>query len=165
MVVLLSVLYNEALFPVGNEMACDSGGIFFSLMGAIFGSLGSRFPFTHSTSILSAHIISQPVCCWPVPLSTEKPVPHSAPYHTTALPNWAWWSSMNISVNCFYYLFFLEREEGREKERERNSNVWLLLKLPGLQTKPTTQACALTGNQTGDPLVHRGALNPLSHTG
>ena len=28
----------------------------------------------------------------------------------------------------------------------------------------TTQACALTGNQTSDPLVHRPALNPLSHT-
>ena len=27
-----------------------------------------------------------------------------------------------------------------------------------------TQACALTGNQTGDPLVHRSALNPLSCT-
>ena len=29
---------------------------------------------------------------------------------------------------------------------------------------PTTQACALTGNQTGNPLVRRLALNPLSHT-
>ena len=27
-----------------------------------------------------------------------------------------------------------------------------------------TQACALTGNQTSDPLVHRPALNPQSHT-
>ena len=27
-----------------------------------------------------------------------------------------------------------------------------------------TQACALTGNQTSDPLVHRLALNPLNHT-
>ena len=26
------------------------------------------------------------------------------------------------------------------------------------------QACALTGNQTSDSLVHRLALNPLSHT-
>ena len=31
-------------------------------------------------------------------------------------------------------------------------------------TWPTTQACALTGNRTGNPLVHRLALNPLSHT-
>ena len=27
-----------------------------------------------------------------------------------------------------------------------------------------TQACALSGNQTGDPLVRRPALSPLSHT-
>ena len=30
---------------------------------------------------------------------------------------------------------------------------------PGL----ATQACALTGNRTGDPLVHRPVLNSLSH--
>ena len=34
---------------------------------------------------------------------------------------------------------------------------------PLLGTWPATQACALTGNQTGDPLVHRPALIPLSH--
>ena len=33
-----------------------------------------------------------------------------------------------------------------------------------LGTWSTTQACALTGNQTSDPLVHRPALNPLTHT-
>ena len=63
----------------------------------------------------------------------------------------------------FIYLF-LEREEGREKERERNINVWLPLSCPSLGTQPTSQACALTGNQTSDPLVSRLALNPLSHT-
>ena len=31
-------------------------------------------------------------------------------------------------------------------------------------TWPATQACALTGNGTSNPLVHRLALNPLSHT-
>ena len=36
--------------------------------------------------------------------------------------------------------------------------------LHALGAWPTTQACALTGNQTGDPLVHTLALNPLSHT-
>ena len=29
---------------------------------------------------------------------------------------------------------------------------------------PKTKACALTGNQTGDPLVRRPVLNPLRHT-
>ena len=51
-----------------------------------------------------------------------------------------------------------------EKERERNINVWLLLAHPPLGTQPATQACALTGNRTDDPLVHRLARNPLSHT-
>ena len=35
---------------------------------------------------------------------------------------------------------------------------------PLLGTWPTTQACVLTENWTGDPLVHRPALNSLSHT-
>ena len=48
---------------------------------------------------------------------------------------------------------FLEREEGREKERKRNINVWLPLAWPALGTWPTNQACALTGNQTSDPLA------------
>ena len=46
----------------------------------------------------------------------------------------------------FIYLF-LERGEGREKERERNINVWLPLMHPQLGTWPTTQACSLTGNR------------------
>ena len=48
--------------------------------------------------------------------------------------------------------------------RERNINVWLPLTRPLLGTWPTTQACALTGNRTSDPLVLRLMLNPLSHT-
>ena len=62
-----------------------------------------------------------------------------------------------------YLLIFRERR-GREKERERNINVWLPVMRPLLGTWPATQACVLTGNQTSDPLVHRLALNPLSHT-
>ena len=45
----------------------------------------------------------------------------------------------------FIYLF-LERGESREKERERNINVWLPLTHPLLGTWLATQACALTGN-------------------
>ena len=36
--------------------------------------------------------------------------------------------------------------------------------LSQLWTWPATQACALTGNRTGDLLVCRPAFNPLSHT-
>ena len=42
--------------------------------------------------------------------------------------------------------------------------MWLPLTCPLLGTWPATQACALTGNQTSDSLVHRPVLNPLSHT-
>ena len=70
-----------------------------------------------------------------------------------------------ISFFFFWRFYsFLERGEEREKEREWNINVWLPLTHPLLGTWPATQACALTGNQTGDALVHRPALNPLSHT-
>ena len=48
--------------------------------------------------------------------------------------------------------------------KERNINVWLPLMCPLLGTWPTTQACALNGNPTGNPLVCRPVLNPLSHT-
>ena len=63
----------------------------------------------------------------------------------------------------FVYLF-LERGEGREKEWRRNVNVWFPLECPHLGTWPATQVCALTRNWTGNPLVCRLALNPLSHT-
>ena len=51
-----------------------------------------------------------------------------------------------------------------EKERERNITVWLTLACPLLGTWSATQACALTGNRTGDPLICRLLLSPLSHT-
>ena len=63
-----------------------------------------------------------------------------------------------------FYLLFLERGEEWEKETERNTKVWVPLARPRLGTWPAIQACALTGNQTSDPLVCRLALNPLSHT-
>ena len=70
---------------------------------------------------------------------------------------------------CFKKLFiFREIGEGREKEREtsmcqRDINQ-LPLARPLLGTWPATQACALTGNPTGDSLVCRPVLNPLSLT-
>ena len=72
-----------------------------------------------------------------------------------------------LGISYFFKDFinlFLERGERREKERERNINVWLPLVHHLLGTWPTSQACALTGSWTDDPLVHRLALNPLSHT-
>ena len=42
--------------------------------------------------------------------------------------------------------------------------MWLPLTHPLLGNWPTAQACALPGNGTGEPLVCRPALSPLSHT-
>ena len=43
-------------------------------------------------------------------------------------------------------------------------NMWLPLARSLLRTQPTTQACALIGNQTCDLLIRRPVLIPLSHT-
>ena len=54
-------------------------------------------------------------------------------------------SSLSFIFKDLIYLF-LERGGGREKERERNINVWLPLMYPLEGTWPATQACTLTGN-------------------
>ena len=65
---------------------------------------------------------------------------------------------------------FIFREIGEEREKERETSMCqrdinqLPLARPLLGTWPATQACALTGNPTGDLLVHKPAPNPLSHT-
>ena len=75
-----------------------------------------------------------------------------------------------IELQLFYFFFFYRffllvfRQSGRQGEREGNISVWLPLARPLLATLSATQACALTGNWAGDPLVFRQVLNPLSHT-
>ena len=61
-----------------------------------------------------------------------------------------------------FHLFF--REKGREGEREGKKHLLFASRMPQLGTWPATQACAVTGNQTGNLLVCRLMLNPLSHT-
>ena len=62
----------------------------------------------------------------------------------------------------FIYLF-LEREREEEREGEKHHHV-VGSRVPPTGDPAATQACALPGNQTSNPLVHRLALNPLSHT-
>ena len=55
----------------------------------------------------------------------------------------------NIIMSSFkkdFIYLFLERGEGKEKEKERKINMWLSLTCPLLVTWPATQACALTGH-------------------
>ena len=61
-------------------------------------------------------------------------------------------------------LLIFREGKGREKEGEKRERVVASHACPPLGTWPATQACALTGNRISDPLVHRLALNPLSHT-
>ena len=60
-------------------------------------------------------------------------------------------------------ILFIFLERGREGEKER-SMCGCLSHIPHRGPSPTTQACAPTGNLIGNFLVHRPALNPLSHT-
>ena len=60
--------------------------------------------------------------------------------------------------------FYLFLEIGERRKRGRETLTCSCLLHAPLGTWPATQACALTGNRTGDPLVHRPTLNPLSYT-
>ena len=80
---------------------------------------------------------------------------------------WYWHKDTHLFLKIFLKDFiysFLERGEEQENERERIINVWLPLVCPVPGAFPATQACALTGNRTCDPLASRLGLNPLSHT-
>ena len=71
-------------------------------------------------------------------------------------------------IYCFKYVgkdfihLFLERREAREKERDRNVNRLPLARTP-TRDGPTTQACALTRNQTVSLLFRGPTLSQLSH--
>ena len=75
-----------------------------------------------------------------------------------------------IFLSFFKYCnyLFLERGEGGikgEKHQRARETSKRPLTHPQLGIWPATQACALTGNRTSDPLVHRSAPTPLSHCG
>ena len=62
------------------------------------------------------------------------------------------------------FIYFFRGGEGREKERERNTDV-RDLQVDRLGTEPAPQAQAVTGNQTGDLSLCRTMPNQLNHTG
>ena len=66
-----------------------------------------------------------------------------------------------LFLKRFYLFIFREREREREREGEKHQCVVASCVTP---SGSATQARALTVNRTGDPLVHRPAINPLSPT-
>ena len=108
-------------------------------------------------------LLSLPVHSFPQ--TVPKPQPLSAAGSSCSWHS-NWWCSKLSEPLLFkdYIYLFLDRGEGREKERERHVIVWLPLMCSLLGIWSTIQACALTGNWTSVPLVCRLALNLLNHT-
>ena len=76
-----------------------------------------------------------------------------------------WTLSNQLLVFFSLKNIYLYLEQGREVEREGEKHQCVVASYTRPRgIWPTTQACALTGNWTGNPWVHRPALNPLSHT-
>ena len=84
------------------------------------------------------------------------------------------WMSVWMSVSYFLlilknFIYFQKEGKGGRKRGKETSmwewNIdWLPLSCLLLGAWPTTQACALAGNQTSDLLVPRTALSLLNHT-
>ena len=78
-------------------------------------------------------------------------------------------TSLSLSLFKDFVYLFLERG-GRMRKRERETSVcgcFSSAPPPSPRpprTWPTTQACVSTGNWTGNSLVPRPMLNPMSHT-
>ena len=71
----------------------------------------------------------------------------------------------NLHFNFFLKILFIFRGRGREGKGEGEKHQCVVTShAPPLGTWPATQASALTGNGTCDPLVCRPMLNPLSYT-
>ena len=75
-------------------------------------------------------------------------------------------NSRNIKTIFFLKILFIFREgKGGTKRGRETSMCGCLVHAPYWGPAwPTTQACALTGDQTSNPLIRRLALNPLNHT-
>ena len=72
-----------------------------------------------------------------------------------------------FSLPFFFFRFylFIFREQGREGERKGEKHQCVVASCaPPTGDLGCNPGMCPTGNQTGDPLVPRPALNPLSHT-
>lgn len=74
------------------------------------------------------------------------------------------WNFLIYLLDSLKDYLFIKRGKGREGEKRPCVVVWLSPTRPLLGTWPAPQAGAQLGNQAGDRLGRRPALNPLSHT-
>ena len=73
-------------------------------------------------------------------------------------------SSTSLSGSLLFIHLFIFRQRVRKGERKGEKHQCVVAShAPPTGDLACTQACALTGNRTSDPLVHKLALNPLSH--
>ena len=72
-------------------------------------------------------------------------------------------TSQQIPILRLFLKDFIHFQRGEGREGEKHQCVIALL-APYQGPWPATQACALTGNQTSDPLVPSTALTPLNRT-
>ena len=88
--------------------------------------------------------------------------PHSWPQNLTGVLE----SRLVFWGVCFLKSLCIFREGKREGERKQKTSMFGCLSHATSwgPSPPSTQACALTGNRTGDLLVHRLVRSPLSHT-
>ena len=71
-----------------------------------------------------------------------------------------------LFIYLFVYLFIYFQRKGRgEGKRGKETLITYLSHALEPGAEPTPQACALTGNRTGDPSLCETALIQLSHTG
>ena len=74
----------------------------------------------------------------------------------------------NVQIACRFlkrFHLFIFRERGREGEKEEEKHQCVVAsQVPPTSDMAHTQACALTGSRTGNALVFRLSLNPLSYT-
>ena len=108
-------------------------------------------------SLELSHSVTARRCAW------SSGAPHAAPqhpHHAESLKPHAWVIALLATALTFERIFlkilFIQREEKGGRKRE-TSVCGCLSYAP--YWRPELQVCALTGNQKGDPLVHRPALN------
>ena len=129
--------------------------VIFNLVFPCVTTLQSAFT---SCLLFLGHIFPLPPCLHPAAAHTQTCTDISSPS-----PSFCFQDDTLFFFLIFYLFIF--RDRGREGEREGEKLQCVVAShVPPLGTWPATQACALTGNQTGDPLVHKLALNLLSHT-